>query len=152
MKKQITRFPIYLTLLFLLAAGCKKDSEEEPPTKTDLITGAGWKFDKATAGIYGDVSAYVDACYKDNIITFASNLTGNINEATIVCSPSTAGSFTWSFSNNETTLNASSSFFAAGTGSFNIVTLNETNLVLSQNITLPAPFSVTVLAEFTLKH
>lgn len=152
MKKQIARFPLYLAFLFFLVTGCKKDAEEEPPTKTELITSAGWKFDKATAGIYGDVSAYVDACYKDNIITFASNLTGTINEATVVCSPSTAGNFTWSFSFDEATLNASSNFFAGGTGSFNIVMLNETNLVLSQNITLPAPFSVTVLAEFTLKH
>jgi len=154
MQKQTFRFPLYISLLtLLLAASCQKEEEEEvPPTKTELIVSSGWKFDRATAGTYGDVSAYIDACYKDNVITFSNGGTGTVNEATVICAPSTAGSFTWSFTNGETVLNTSSPLFPGGTGTFTIVTLNETNLVLSMPFTIPPPVSQTVVTEITLKH
>ncbi|HMT73857.1 MAG TPA: lipocalin family protein [Chitinophagaceae bacterium] len=153
MQKQIFRFPLYISLLMLLiTAACQKEDEEDTLTKTELIVSSGWKFDKATAGVYGDISAYIDACYKDNVITFSTGGTGTVNEATVVCAPSTAGSFTWSFTNNETTLNTSSALFPGGAGNFTIVSLNETNLVLSMPFTIPPPVSQTVVTEITLKH
>lgn len=153
MQKQIFRFPLYISLLMLLiTAACQKEDEEDTLTKTELIVSSGWKFDKSTAGVYGDISAYIDACYKDNVITFSTGGTGTVNEATVVCAPSTAGSFTWSFTNNETTLNTSSALFPGGAGSFTIVSLNETNLVLSMPFTIPPPVSQTVVTEITLKH
>lgn len=153
MQKQIFRFPLYISLvLMMIVTSCQKDEEEVPPTKTELIIRSGWKFDRATAGTYGDVSAYIDACYKDNVITFSNGGTGTVNEATVICAPSTAGSFTWSFTNGETVLNTSSPLFPGGTGTFTIVTLNETNLVLSMPFTLPPPISQTVVIEITLKH
>lgn len=153
--KKIFPIALYSILLAgLLAVSCNKDDDPAPApkTKTQLITQSTWKFDKATAGLFGDISNYIDACYKDNIFTFQSNLNGNVNEATVICSPSTAGNFTWSFQSNETVLNVSASLLPTGSNNFNIVTLNETNMVLSQNVTLPAPINQTVLVEFTLKH
>lgn len=152
MQKQLFRFPLYISLLLLFVVACQKDEDPTPPTKTELIVSAGWKFDRATAGSYGDVSSYIDACYKDNIITFSTGGTGTVNEATVVCAPSTAGSFTWSFTNNETTLNTSSALFPGGAVSFTIITLNDTNLILSMPYTFPPPVSQTVVTEITLKH
>lgn len=145
----------WLTAILISIAfiSCGKDKDEEPAkTKTELITQSGWKFDKATAGVYGDVSAYINACYKDNTFVFVANGTGTVDEATVVCSPSTAGAFTWSFQNNESLLNVSASLLPTGSNTFNLISLNETNMVLTQNVTLPPPVSTTVLVEFTLKH
>ncbi len=154
MQKQLFRFPVYISLMLVLGVtACQKESEEEvPPTNTELIVSSSWKFDKATAGSYGDVSSYIDACYKDNVITFSTGGAGTVNEATVVCAPSTAGSFTWSFTNNETTLNTSSALFPGGAVSLTIVTLNDTNLILSMPYTFPPPVSQTVVTEITLKH
>lgn len=138
-------------ILFFTA--CNKEGEgNHPKTNTDLLTQASWKFDHATAVGFGDVTAQIDACYKDNIITFSSNGTGNVSEETIVCSPTTSGNFTWTFQSNETVLSASASLFTGGSGNFSIVSLTETNLVISQPVTLPPPISVATTVEFTLKH
>jgi hypothetical protein len=154
MKKLL--FYTYLILLWLIPVftGCNKDDDNNPApkTKTELLTQTSWKFDKATAGLYGDVTAYIDACYKDNIFTFQSSGNGNVNEAVVVCTPSTAGNFTWSFQSGETVLSVSATLLPTGSNNFNIITLNETNMVLTQNVTLPAPINQTVLVEFTLKH
>jgi len=154
MKKVLSFASLVFLSFSLVFVSCSKDDDNSPApkTKTELIAQSTWKFDKATAGLYGDISAYIDACYKDNIFTFQSNGNGNVNEATVICSPTTAGNFTWSFQSNETILNVSASLLPTGSNNFNIVTLNETNFVLSQNVTLPAPINQTVLVEFTLKH
>jgi hypothetical protein len=133
---------------------CQKDNDSTPApkTKTQLLTQSSWTFDKATAGTFGDVSAQIPACYKDNLITFVSNGTGNVNEGANVCVPSTAGAFTWAFQSNETMLNISATLFPGGSSTFTLVSLTETNLVISQPVTLPPPISATVTVEFTLKH
>ncbi len=150
MKKQS-----FLLVLIVMSFACSKSSGNNPTpakTKTELISQNSWKFDKVTAGAYGDVSAYVDACYKDNLFVFAANGTGTVSEGTVVCSPSTAGNFTWSFQSGETILYVSATLFPGGSSSFTLVSLTETNLVISQPVTLPPPYNVSVTAEFTLKH
>lgn len=148
-KNQLTRFTAAAFVL-LGSLACDKGGEEK--SKTELITQSSWKFDKATAAGFGDVSSYIDACYKDNLITFATNLTGTVNESTVVCSPSSAGNFTWSFQSNESILSISATLFPGGSGNFTLETLNETNLVISQDMTLPPPVSITANVTFTLKH
>lgn len=152
MKKHLLSQIFLITLIVFAFAACDKGGGEDQKTKTELITQSAWKFDKATAAGFGDVSSYVDACYKDNLITFASNLTGTVSEAAVVCSPSTAGNFTWAFQTNETILNISATLFPGGSSNFTLVTLNETNLVISQDVTLPPPVSITANVVFTLKH
>lgn len=135
--------------IFLLAIACKKDNDNPPgPSKTDHLTSSSWRFDKATASGF-DVSSQVDPCYKDNIVTFSSNLTGTINESTIVCNPPAPPTFTWSFNSDETILILSSALFQGGSGNFNIVTLNETNLVVSQQMTINGTTTTVVI---TFKH
>lgn len=100
MKKVLLFASLGLLSLSPVFVSCSKDDDNSPApkTKTELIAQSTWKFDKATAGLYGDISAYIDACYKDNIFTFQSNGNGNVNEATVICSPTTAGNFTGLFS------------------------------------------------------
>lgn len=130
---------LFVSMVFV---SCEKGSDTPSKSKTELISQQSWKFSAATAnGI--DISASIDDCYKDNIITFnASGGTGNVSEAAIVCNPSTAGNFTWSFQNGENELQVSTSLFAGGSGNFDIITLNETTLVLAQDMTIP-PFPTT---------
>ena len=146
--KTIFSIAICSLLSVILISGCSKD--ETTATKTEMITSSGWKFEKATASGF-DVSSQVDACVKDNIITFSANGTGTIVEGPIVCVPPTASAFTWSFQSNETVLNLSTPLISGGSGNFSIVTLNQVNLVISQDMVIPpSPTAVTVV--ITLKH
>ncbi|MGZ5221823.1 MAG: hypothetical protein ACXWC7_17170, partial [Chitinophagaceae bacterium] len=65
----------------------------------------------------------------------------------VQCNPVT-GNFNWNFTDGETKLHLDATLIPSGSGDFTIVTLNETNLVLSQNITSPLPITITI----TLKH
>jgi hypothetical protein len=140
----------FLSTIILFTA-CKKDSNNnKPKTNTDLITQASWKFGSASATNFGDVSSQIPACYKDNIYTFVSGGSGNVDESTNVCSPSSAGSFTWNFTNNETGLHISTPLFQGGSSDFTIISLTETNLVVSQTMTI-APLPPTTV-QITFVH
>jgi hypothetical protein len=150
MKKQFSLTSFVLVLAFLFITGCEKDDDPAPEkTKTELIVQSSWKFDKATSG-GADVSGFVPDCWKDNIAVFASNGTGTIDESTNVCSPSVAGSFTWEFQTNETILHLSAPLFPGGSNDFMLVSLDETNLVVSQDVTIPPAGAQNVV--FTFKH
>jgi hypothetical protein len=144
--------PIFcLGILSLFFLGCNKDDDNPPQkTKTELITQSTWKLSTVNAAGFGDVTAQIPACYKDNIYTFVSNGSGSVNESTTVCSPTTAGPFTWGFLNNETTLHISTTLFQGGSSDFSLVTLNETNLAISQVMTIAPLPSTTV--TFTFIH
>jgi lipocalin-like protein len=151
MKKQYTTTLSVIAVAFLLITGCGKDNAPAPPapTKTQLITQGSWKFDHAMAN-GTDISSSVNACFKDNIATFnnAGNMT--LDESTTVCSPSYGGSYTWAFQTSETVLHLSAPIFTGGSSDFTIVSLNATNMVLSQTMTI-APYPPTPVAV-TFKH
>ena len=149
MKQVFQKTVTSLLLLALVLTACKKTHIK---TKTELLTQTTWRFDKATA-LGTDISSQIPSCIKDNIITFVSNGTGTISEGINICVPPTSGNLTWSFQTNETMLNLSAPLFPGGSGSFTIVTLNETNLVISQQMTLPPPApQIPVTVEITFKH
>lgn len=154
MQKQRLLWATIMAFILLGAAGCGKDEADNTPppkTNTENISASSWKFQSASAA-GTDISSNPQlACFVDNVITFNSNLTGSIDESAVVCAPSTAGAFTWSFQASETMLQLSTALFPGGSNTFTIVTLNGTNLVLSQNVVIPpslTPIAVTV----TLKH
>jgi hypothetical protein len=127
----------FLSAIILFAA-CSKDSNNNTPkTKTDLLVQSSWKFDNATVN-GSDVSSLIQGCQKDNTITFAAGGTGTLDEGATKCGSSDPQSnpFTWNFATNETVLHVSATLFTGGSSDFNIVTLNETQLVLSQNINI----------------
>jgi hypothetical protein len=141
---------IFLLPIFFFSA-CSKSSENPPPkTKTELLTQGSWKFDHAMAGTTDISSAPPLACYTDNTMTFSTNLTGTITEGANVCATPAPSTFTWSFQNNETTLRFSFTLIQGGSQDFTIVSLTETNLVLSQQMTI-APLPPTTV-EVTFKH
>ncbi len=137
MKKQIASILTYLAAFVLILSSCKKDNTPAAKTKTDLITQGSWKFSSATVG-GSDVSAFLQSCQKDNIVTFAAAGTGTVDEGPTKCNSSDpqTSSFTWNFANNETVLHVSTTFFAGGSNDSNLVTLTETQLVVSQNVTI----------------
>lgn len=131
---------------------CGKDETPTPTkTNTELISQSPWKFQSAIANSIDVSSASQLACFIDNIVTFSSGPTFTINEGPIICTPSTAGTFTWSFQSGETQLQLSAPLFPGGSSTFTIVTLNSTNLVISQNVTIP-PSLTPILVVFTFKH
>ena len=129
-------------------SSCDK-TDEAPPTNTDYITKASWKFSSAKAGGI-DVTAQVPACFKDNTITFAINGTGTISEGANVCASPSPASFTWTFQNNGSEINLSTPLVTGGSGVFTIVLLNDVNLVVAQTMTI-APYPPTTV-EFTFIH
>jgi hypothetical protein len=140
--------PVLLLLCFcvILFGNCKKS---DIVTNTDLITTGKWKISTATVVGVGDVTSQIPACYLDNLYTFFSDGTGTIDEAGNVCSPSTAGTFGWTFTNNETKLSMTNNLIPGGTGEFNMVALSETTLTVSQETALiPAPTPLTIQVTF----
>jgi len=144
--------------LLLVVSSCKKDKKEDPPskTKTELLTTTTWKFDKAETSGGTNLAAFIPDCWEDNTADFdaSSNTeitgTGTIGEGAAVCAPSSAGAFTWSLQSGETVLFMSTPVIPTGSGTFTIVSLNETNMVLSQQVTIPPAGPQTVI--FTFKH
>jgi hypothetical protein len=146
MKQFQIAFGIFLLIVVGFAA-CKKSSSAAK-TNTELITQSSWKFDKATVGGF-DASQFLQTCQTDNIITFSTGGTGTVDEGPTKCNagdPQT-DAFNWNFVNNDS-LHISTVLFAGGGTDFKIVTLSDTQLVGSQDITI-APGNVqTVVATF----
>ena len=136
MKKQILSFITSLAIPVLFFTNCKKEDSPPPPSKTNTqrMSESPWKFSTAFAGST-DVSNLPQlTCFKDNILTFSINLTGSINEGTNICSPSTAGAFTWNFASNETIVHISTVLISGGNNDFTLVALTDTQLKVSQVI------------------
>jgi hypothetical protein len=149
MKKQIRFLGILIAANFFIFSSCHKtDTTPAPKTKTQLLSQSTWKFQSASASGTDITNNPAIACIKDDIITFASAGTGNINDGAIVCVPTTSGNFTWNFQNSETTLVMSTILLPGGSGTFTIGTLNETTLTVSQNVLIPpilTPIPVTAV-------
>lgn len=145
MQKRIILLSALFSFFFLLNSSCSKNDDPALPakTKTELITSGSWKYDKIDPAI---AETYI-ACFKDNITTFTTDGKGTCPDSGVQCNPVT-GNFNWNFTDGETKLHLDATLIPSGSGDFTIVTLNETNLVLSQNITSPLPITITI----TLKH
>ena len=146
---------LYLTIVCgLMAAniGCSKDDDSNPApkTNTELLTTGTWKFsDIKVNGT--SVAGLFDPCQKDNILTFLAAGTGTADEGATKCDPNDpdSNSFNWNFETNETVLFVSTPFFTGGSSTFTIVSLTESQLVLSQTISLSG---VPQNAEITFIH
>ena len=149
MKKQFS-FSILLTAisLFVISA-CSNKSDNTPPpkTKTQLLTQATWKFKSATIG-GADATGQVQACQRDNVLSFQSNGNGTGDEGATKCNagdPQTYN-FTWNFASGETVLHTSNALFTNGSNDFTILSLTETELVVQMDYTPPiGPAAVVVI-------
>jgi hypothetical protein len=147
----------------VILGSCQKDDSSAPPapkTKTELLSASAWKYNDAKIDTdnngTGDLAlpaGTVEPCTTDNTIAFTSNGNGTVDEGPTKCDPSDPQTFpfTWNFTTNESVLNFSSSLFAGVGGDFKILTLSETELILSKQLVLPgAPIPITVVISF--KH
>ena len=152
MKKYFFTLSAFVFLMSIVIVSCKKEDNTPPPkTKTENISSNSWKFSSAVAA-GSDISNNPSiSCIKDDAVTFQSNGNGTVTEGLIVCNPTTAGNFTWSFQNNETQLMMSAGLFPGGSGLFNLVSLNETTLVVSQDVIIP-PSTTSILVTATYVH
>lgn len=158
MKPAVFNILAFTLLLFISAASCKKSgsgTDTPAKTKTILLTQASWKIqsvgiDADKNGVAEtDVTSQVQACQLDNIYTFKTDGSGTIDEAALKCNstdPQTKP-FSWIFKNSETVLNGS---FGFTNGDVPIISLNDTNLVVSYDDNLGTPTTYHILA--TLKH
>jgi len=157
MKKHGILLSYSLFAALLILSSCQDDEDFVLKTKTQLITQGSWNFEKATAIIppattQSDVSANIPACYKDNVVRFTSATNGTVANP-VVCTPTdtTPTTFTWSFQSGETVITLNAPIFPGGTNSFNLVTLTETSLVISQDVTVP-PSPTPTNVVFYYKH
>jgi len=146
-----------LSVCFILAGSCKKNSSS-PPSNMTLITQSSWKYD--TAGVGSDNTGTIafalppgtiKDCEKDNILTFKSDGTGTQDEGPTKCDSASPQivPFTWSFNANQTALTSSDSLFAGFSGSITITKLTQTQLHLMKTVTVQ---SVPVIVDIYLKH
>jgi hypothetical protein len=148
MKKQFVPLAVVFILAALIFSSCGKDDNVITlKTNTQLLTQGTWKFKSATIG-GSDASASFQTCQKDNIMTFVAAGTGNVDEGTTKCSagdPQT-NSFSWNFQTSETILFISTTLFTGGNNTFTLVSLTETELILSQGISVgPGPIQLAVV-------
>jgi len=132
----MNKLMLFVALCFttFLFSSCDKN-DEVPPTNTDRLTKSSWKFSSAKAGGF-DVTAQVPACFKDNVMVFAINGTGTINEGANVCASPAPSTFTWTFQNNGTEINLNTPIVSGGSTVFTIVLLNDATLTVSQTMTI----------------
>lgn len=151
MNKLVSFSLLSLVWIALIPAGCQKDNNVQPLTKTELLSKSPWILLSASVSGTDVNNNQALACFKDNLITFAANGNFNVNEGTVICTPPTAGNFTWSFQANETQLVLSAPLFPGGSGTFTLTSLNETNLIISQNVAIP-PSTTPIPVVFTFRH
>lgn len=144
-------FTVLIVLsIFFISCSNKEDTPAPAPTKTENITRSPWKFQSASASGTDISTNPLLACFIDNTITFSTALTFTNNEGTVVCSASSPAG-TWSFQSSETQLVLSAPLLPGSSSTFTIVSLNETNLVVSQNVVV-AVGSPAIPVVFTFKH
>ena len=145
MQKKLILLSAIFSFFLLINSSCSKDDDPAPAAKTkkELITTGSWKYEKIDPAI---AETYI-ACFIDNITTFAADGSGTCPDSGVQCNPAT-GNFNWIFTDNETKLHLDATLIPSGSQDFTIVTLNETSLVLSQDITSPVQATITI----TFKH
>lgn len=147
-------------LLASFIASCQKDgAKNTEPTKTDVLVQSSWKFDNAgidtnkDGTIEFDISSQIQACLKDNTITFTKNNTGTVDEGPTKCDPASPQTLpiTWSFADNETSMNLGGNAIVGVNGKFKLLALTKDKLTLAKDTTVPLlPGTVQLVANF--KH
>lgn len=147
-------------IIALIGSSCSdKETDPPPPSNTQHITASPWKYESGgvdqdrngTVDITFESTGLVQACVLDNSGTFNANGTGVNDEGATKCNgnlPQTTP-FTWSFANNETSLNVGGSGVFGIGGQFKITTLTSTKMTLSKDTTIMA---TTVGLIVNLKH
>jgi hypothetical protein len=154
MKKQLTLLTASVVLAFFVFSSCEKDNNDDgssSKSKTELLAEGTWKFKSATAG-GGDVSSMIETCERDNVFDFTSSGDGTMFEGASKCNASDPDNvpFNWHFENSETILVVTTVFFDGGGMTFQLESVSETRLVISQGFSIgPGPVQNVI---FTFEH
>ena len=150
---------LILSIIAVAFFSCKKDDSDPPATttKTTILAEQSWKFNNAgldpnkDGTIDTDVSGFVNACLKDNTVSFATNGSGTSDEGATKCNSADPQSipFTWNFASNETLININGNAVAGKGGQYKIISLSNTAFSLSKD-TLYQGISTTFIVN--LKH
>ena len=138
-------------LLFtgIAVASCSKDDDnDDAVTAVDLIASGTWKID--TIGFDSDKNGSIDspvpggfdACELDNTLTFNKDTaTGVFDEGALKCDaadPQTLD-FQWMLKNGDSVINFSGNLPGELQGDVKILTLTNTQLIMSKNVVLTFP-------------
>lgn len=146
-------FPPYFLVLSAIITfaviACKKEKSEDPPVKTkkELLANK-WKVsDIQDASGTSLINLPVDQikCVKDDIFTIGADDTYSIDESTVVCDPSWAGSGTWALIETDTKIK-----FTPTTGdplTLNLIDVTATTLKVSYYLAQPLPGTYTVILQ-----
>ncbi len=140
---------VALGLIGLAIAACNKDDDDK--NATELITSTTWKID--TLGFDLDADGDIDSpiipaleeCGMDNTITFSSDSTGVFSYGALKCNVAEPDniSFDWSFKENDKVINIDGNLPGDLQGDVDILTLNDSQLILSKEVTITNPITVT---------
>ena len=129
-----------LSLTVILLMGCKKnDSSPLPPTATSLLS-RNWKQNDillTANGMSQSVFSQQQACQTDNIYTFNTDGSVNVNEGATKCNaadPDIAATGTWQLQNSNTKL--SITYNTTGNRIFTLESLSATDLIISDTMTV----------------
>lgn len=140
---------VALMLTGLAIVSCKKDDNNSAPvTATDLIATGTWQID--TIGFDSDNNGTIDfpfpggfqACELDNTLTFQDTThTGLYDEGALKCDVSDPQTvpFQWELKNNDSTINFSGDLPAEIQGDFSILSLTNTQFIVSKRVVLTFP-------------
>ncbi len=125
---KLTKGIILIAIAFFAIASCKESTDDSKPaakTKTELITTGSWIVSDLLmngASIY----AFMDACSKDDFMTFKTNGTVITDEGATKCAPADpqTSSSNWSFSSDEKKITIDGDLG-------DLTTLNETDMVVT---------------------
>lgn len=153
MKKQLGFLLVLIAANFFIFSSCNKNdyNPPAPKTKTQLLTQGTWKFKGANAG-GTDISSSLQTCQKDNVLTFATAGTGTVDEGLTKCNVADLqiSPLTWNFASNETILHISTILFTNTGNDFTLISLTETELVVS--IGYAPPVGPIILIVITFQH
>lgn len=151
MKKYLLFLYLAIPALALGILSCNKDDDggNTPKTKRELLTQASWKYKSAT--VNGAAFNSFPTCETDNTVSFSNPNSGVRDEGLTKCDPGDPQStpFTWSFQNGETEILLSSGLFTNGSATVTLVSVTETELVISFAYSTPGPI---FFVQVTFQH
>lgn len=133
---------------FAIVSCDKDDDNDDPVTAVDLITTGTWIID--TIGFDSDkngsidspVPGGLDACELDNTLTFnKDSATGVFDEGALKCQPGDpqSSNFEWQLKNSDSVMTITGDIPGELKGDVNIVTLTNTQLIMSKRVVLSFP-------------
>ncbi|HUQ67799.1 MAG TPA: lipocalin family protein [Flavitalea sp.] len=144
------RKPIIVALLLAVFAiiSCNKDGDNGTPvTSIDLITSGTWNID--TIGFDSDKNGTIDspvpgglkACELDNTLTFnKDSATGIFDEGALKCDPADPQTTNFGYTvKGDSVINYTGDLPGELKGDVNILTLNNTQFIMSKRIVLTFP-------------